>query len=36
MSLLGMFAFVFSCKDEDKLTVADTQDITEEAVTDSY
>ena len=36
MSLLGVFAFVFSCKDEDKLTLADTQDITEEAVTDSY
>jgi len=33
---MGVFAFVFSCKDEDKLTVADTQDITEEAVTDSY
>lgn len=36
VALMGTFAFVISCKDEDKLTVADTQDITEEAITDSY
>ncbi|MBL0743780.1 hypothetical protein [Chryseolinea lacunae] len=36
VALMGTFAFVISCKDEDKLTLADTQDITEEAITDSY
>ncbi|HTE33712.1 MAG TPA: hypothetical protein VK666_25200, partial [Chryseolinea sp.] len=27
---------LFSCKDEDRLTITDTEEITEEAVTDSY
>jgi hypothetical protein len=33
--ILAVFA-MFSCKEEDRLTVADTQEITEESVTDSY
>jgi hypothetical protein len=38
ISLLTIFALVaaFSCKEEDRITVRDTQDITEEAVTDTY
>ena len=27
---------MFSCKEEDRLTIADTQEVTEESVTDSY
>lgn len=33
--IAGIFA-MSSCNEEDRLTLADTQDITEEAVTDSY
>jgi hypothetical protein len=36
LALIGGIFFVSSCTDEDRLTVADTQDITEEAITDSY
>jgi hypothetical protein len=36
MSLIGAVLAVASCKDEDRLTVQDTQDITEEATTDTY
>jgi hypothetical protein len=35
LSLIGG-VLIASCTDEDRLTVADTQDITEEALTDSY
>ena len=35
-ALIGGIFFVTSCTDEDRLTLADTQDITEEAITDSY
>lgn len=33
--ILAVFV-MFSCKEEDRLTIADTQEITEESVTDSY
>ena len=36
MTLIGGILFISSCNEEDRLTLADTQDITEEAVTDSY
>lgn len=36
LALIGGILFVSSCNEEDRLTFADTQDITEEAVTDSY
>lgn len=36
LAMIGGIFFVSSCTDEDRLTVADTQDITEEAITDSY
>lgn len=36
LSLIGGVMLVTSCNDEERLTVTDTQDITEEAVTDSY
>ena len=36
LTMIGGIFFVASCTDEDRLTVADTQDITEEALTDSY
>jgi len=35
-ALIGSIFFAASCTDEDRLTLADTQDITEEAITDSY
>ena len=35
-TLIGGILLMTSCNDEDRLTLADTQDITEEAVTDSY
>jgi len=35
-ALIGGVLLISSCNDEDRLTLADTQDITEEAVTDSY
>ena len=34
--IISAVALVTSCKDEERITRADTQDITEEAVTDSY
>src|SRR5689334_14495527 len=36
LTLIGAIGVISSCKDEDRLSLADTQDITEEAVTDSY
>lgn len=36
LTLIGGVLVILSCNDEDRLTLADTQDITEEAVTDSY
>jgi hypothetical protein len=36
MSLIGAILAVASCKNEDRLTVGDTQDISEEATTDTY
>lgn len=36
LAFIGGVLFVSSCSEDDRLTVADTQDITEEAVTDSY
>jgi hypothetical protein len=36
IALIGGILAVASCNEEDRLTIADTQDITEEAVTDSY
>jgi hypothetical protein len=36
LTMIGGIFFVSSCTDEDRLTVADTQDITEEALADSY
>ena len=36
LSLIGAILVIQSCKDEDRLTLADTQDITEESVTNSY
>lgn len=36
LSLIGGVMMVTSCNEEERLTVTDTQDITEEAVTDSY
>src|SRR6187402_3115080 len=33
--ILAVFV-MFSCKEEDRLTVADTEEISEESVTDSY
>lgn len=36
LAMIGGIFFVTSCNDEDRLTLADTQDITEEALTDSY
>lgn len=35
-SLIGGLILATSCNEEERLTLADTQDITEEAVTDSY
>ncbi|MEJ7645395.1 MAG: hypothetical protein WKF87_12435 [Chryseolinea sp.] len=35
-SLIACATLLFSCKEEDRLTASDTQEITEEAVTDSY
>ena len=36
LSLIGGVMLVTSCNEEERLTVTDTQDITEEAITDSY
>lgn len=36
LTLIGAIGLISSCKDEERLTAADTQDITEEAVTDAY
>jgi len=36
MSLIGAILIIASCKDEDRVTVQDTQDISEEATTDTY
>ena len=36
LAFIGAIIMLASCKQEDRLTLADTQDITEEAVTDSY
>jgi len=36
MSLIGAILAIASCKDEDRLTGQDTQDISEEATTDTY
>jgi len=36
LSLIGGVMLITSCNEEERLTIADTQDITEEAVTDSY
>lgn len=36
LSLIGGVMLITSCNDEERLTLSDTQDITEEAVTDSY
>jgi hypothetical protein len=36
LACIGAAVLVSSCLDEDRLTLQDTQDITEEAVTDSY
>lgn len=36
LSLMGAVVFLLSCQDEERLTRRDTQDITEEALTDSY
>jgi len=36
ISLIGGVLLVSSCNEEDRLTLSDTQDITEEAITDSY
>lgn len=35
-TLIGGLFFVSSCNDEERLTLSDTQDITEEAITESY
>ncbi len=35
-TLIGAVFFVSSCNDEERLTLSDTQDITEEAITESY
>ena len=36
LSLIGGVMLITSCNDEERLTQSDTQDITEEAITDSY
>lgn len=36
LSLIGTIGFMSSCKEEERLTASDTQDISEEALTDSY
>ncbi len=36
LALISGILFISSCNEDDRLTLADTQDITEEAVTDSY
>ncbi len=36
LACIGAATLLYSCKEEDRLTLQDTQDITEEAVTDSY
>jgi hypothetical protein len=36
LSLIGGVMIATSCNEEERLTVTDTQDITEEAITDSY
>lgn len=36
LAFIGAAALVSSCNEEDRLTLQDTQDITEEAITDSY
>src|SRR5512145_2651881 len=36
LSLIGGVMLITSCNDEERLTPSDTQDITEEAITDSY
>jgi hypothetical protein len=36
LSLMGGIAILSSCKEEERLTASDTQDITEEALTDAY
>lgn len=36
LAFIGAAAALTSCQDEERLTLADTQDITEEAVSDSY
>jgi hypothetical protein len=36
LACIGAAALVSSCNEEDRLTLQDTQDITEEAITDSY
>lgn len=36
LSLMGSIGILSSCKEEERLTASDTQDITEEALTDAY
>src|SRR5688572_8995815 len=36
LSLIAAIGLVSSCKEEERLTASDTQDISEEALTDSY
>jgi hypothetical protein len=36
LSLIAGVVFISSCNEEERLTLSDTQDITEEALTDSY
>jgi len=36
LTFIGVAALVSSCNEEDRLTFQDTQDITEEAITDTY
>ena len=35
-SLIGVIGLISSCNEEERLTASDTQDISEEALTDSY
>ena len=36
LSLIASIGLVSSCNEEERLTASDTQDISEEAITDSY
>jgi hypothetical protein len=36
LSLVAVSGFISSCNEEERLTASDTQDITEEAITDAY